>query len=203
MAVQTFEELLCKKSGLKDGILHWYSCLRTQRSKSLSLSPLQYDLLRVIISVKPECVYLRFTGPMLMNPMIHLKHCLQCTAKTEICISSTISMKETILGDCFKSQAELLKQKFKEMNGSYYLLNCAQFLQQSATYFLTSILNEWNIFYKVVHQKAKEVIITYSQVYHQGFSAGYICRGCQLCWSKLKYSRILQMWLLILPWRVY
>ncbi len=72
-----------------------------------------------------------------------------------------------------RSQAELLKQKFKEMNGSYYLLNCAQFLQQSATYFLTSILNEWNIFYKVVHQKAKEVIITYSQVYHQGFSAGY------------------------------
>jgi len=41
-----------------------------------------------------------------------------------------------------RSQAELLKQKFKEMNGSYYLLNCAQFLQQSATYFLTSILNE-------------------------------------------------------------
>lgn len=72
-----------------------------------------------------------------------------------------------------QSHAELFERKSRETNGGYYRTECAQFLRHSATYFPTSALDEWNVPYKVAHQVAREVIITYPRVYHQGFSAGY------------------------------
>jgi len=175
MTVQTFEKLLCKKSELKNvvyctDIAVWE--LKDWKSLDLftsSVWPLKDDHLcetRTCISGIhwPYAYesYDSFEAPFAMHRKdgdLHFINYLYKEDKYWVTVS--------------RSQAELLKQKFKEMNDSYYLSNCAQFLWQFATYFLTSILNEWNISYKVVHQKAEEVIITYSQVYHQGFSAGY------------------------------
>lgn len=69
--------------------------------------------------------------------------------------------------------ANLLEEKFKGTNSPYHRSDCAQFLRHSATYFPTSTLDKWKIFFKVVHQTRRETIITFCRVYHQGFSAEY------------------------------
>lgn len=175
MAVQTFEELLRKKSGLKDVVYCTDIAVREPKDReSLGLFtspvwPLEGDRLRETRMRIPGIhwpyayeSYDSFGAPFAMHREDGDLH----------------SINYLYEGDKYwvavpRSQAELLEQKSKETNGSYYLSDCAQFLRQSATYFPTSILDEWNISYKVVHQKAGEVIITYPQVYHQGFSAGY------------------------------
>ena len=71
------------------------------------------------------------------------------------------------------SHAAFLEKKSKETNKTFYTADCAQTLQHSATWYPISTLEEWEIPYTVIHQRAGEVVITFPQVYHQGFSAGY------------------------------
>ena len=71
------------------------------------------------------------------------------------------------------SHINTLEEKSRETNGSYYSYDCAQFLRHSATFYPSSILDHWGIPYKIVIQRAGEVIITFPRVYHQGFSTGY------------------------------
>ena len=71
------------------------------------------------------------------------------------------------------NQANSLEGKSIQTNKSRYMSHCAQFLRHSATYYPTSILDDWGISYKIIHQKGGEVVVTFPQVYHQGFSAGY------------------------------
>ena len=71
------------------------------------------------------------------------------------------------------SHAITLEQKSKETNKAFYTADCTQTLQHSATWYPVSILEEWKIPYTIIHQRAGEVVITFPQVYHQGFSAGY------------------------------
>ena len=71
------------------------------------------------------------------------------------------------------SHAAFLEQKSKETNKAFYTADCTQTLQHSATWYPVSTLEEWEIPYTVIHQRAGEVVITFPQVYHQGFSAGY------------------------------
>ena len=65
-----------------------------------------------------------------------------------------------------------LEAKSRETNNSYYSGKCAQFLQHSATYYPSSILQDWGISYHPIQQKAGEAVITFPGVYHQGFSNG-------------------------------
>ncbi len=69
--------------------------------------------------------------------------------------------------------ATLLETKLRATNGSYYISNCAQFLRHSATYVLTSTLNDWNISHSIVHQMSHEAVSTFPQAYHKGFRVGY------------------------------
>jgi JmjC domain, hydroxylase len=66
-----------------------------------------------------------------------------------------------------------LEQKLKATNASYYTANCSQFLRHFSTYIPLTVLEEWNIKYSLVYQKPNEVIVTFRQAYHQGFSTGY------------------------------
>ena len=61
---------------------------------------------------------------------------------------------------------KFLEEKSKKINSFYYQSDCAQFLRHSAIYFPTFILNEWKIFYKIVHQTGGKVIIIFRQVYY-------------------------------------
>ena len=64
------------------------------------------------------------------------------------------------------SHAAFLKQKLKEINKAFYIADYTQTLQHSATWYPVSILEEWEIPYTVIHQRAEEVVITFPQVYY-------------------------------------
>ena len=49
------------------------------------------------------------------------------------------------------SHAAFLKQKLKETNKAFYIADCTQTLQHSATWYLISTLEEWEIPYTVIH----------------------------------------------------
>ncbi|VUC25055.1 unnamed protein product [Clonostachys rosea] len=50
---------------------------------------------------------------------------------------------------------------------------CSQFIRHACLYFPTALLDEWNIPYAVVDQRAGDVVVTLPGTYHQGFSLGY------------------------------
>lgn len=51
--------------------------------------------------------------------------------------------------------------------------DCAQFLRHASIYFQRGSLNQWDIPFTLIDQKAHEIVITLPEAYHQGFSTGY------------------------------
>ncbi len=174
IAVQHFEELLTATSGLK----HVLYCIDVdaqtpEERQSLGLPkspvwPLQGDRLSETRIQIPGIhwpyayeAYDSFGAPFAMHREdgdLHSINYLYEGAKYWIVVPET--------------HATMLEEEVRQRSG-HSLHDCAQFLRHTATYFPVSILEEWQIPYKVVHQKAGEVMITFPRVYHQGFSAGY------------------------------
>jgi len=176
LTIQTFKKLLCEKSELKNVVY----CINidVQRLKdweslnlfTSSVWPLQGDHLsetRMCISEIHWFYAYEFYNLFEASFAMHCKD-------ENLHFINYLYEEDKYWVTISQSHVELLEQKFRETNDSYYLTECAQFLRHFAIYFSTSTLNEWNVLYKVTHQKAEEVIITYSWVYHQGFSAGYM-----------------------------
>lgn len=50
---------------------------------------------------------------------------------------------------------------------------CHQFIRHDSMYIPLSVLTGWGIQYRLIHQKANEIVVTLPRTYHQGFSMGY------------------------------
>ncbi len=66
-----------------------------------------------------------------------------------------------------------LESKLKDTNPRLYTMECAQFLRHESTFILLSTLKAWEIRYSILDQRSHEIIITFPNAYHQGFSVGY------------------------------
>ena len=69
------------------------------------------------------------------------------------------------------ASAEALEAKMRETDPT--IGHCGQCIRHRSLFVPTTLLDEWDIPYTVVDQRAPEVVVTMPRTYHSGFSAGY------------------------------
>lgn len=71
------------------------------------------------------------------------------------------------------SSRQALEMKLRSTDNGFQQWQCDQFVRHAGVFIPPNILDDWNITYTVVRQKAGDIIATMPGAYHQGFCLGY------------------------------
>src|SRR2546423_4393815 len=67
---------------------------------------------------------------------------------------------------------EEFEQHLRSSEAAKFSSSCSQFTRHAPVFVPMTVLDEWNIEYRTVHQRPNDVVITFARTYHEGFSTG-------------------------------